>query len=77
MLTFCKTRLRGTPTNVNTGSANPDETEVPLGTGLIDYRGVLLTAREVGVDKYFIEDETAEPFATMPLSVQWLATVRY
>jgi sugar phosphate isomerase/epimerase len=76
-LLHLKDMKKGTPTNVNTGSANPDETEVPLGTGQIDYRGVLRTARDVGVEKYFIEDETAEPFATMPLSVQWLATVRY
>ena len=76
-LLHLKDMKKGTPTNVNTGSANPDETEVPLGTGQIDYRGVLRTAGEVGVEQYFIEDETAEPFATMPLSVQWLATVRY
>ena len=76
-LLHLKDMKHGTPTNVNTGSANPDETEVPLGTGQIDYRGVLRTAREVGVEQYFIEDETADPFATMPLSVQWLATVRY
>jgi len=76
-LLHLKDMKKGTPTNVNTGSANPEETEVPLGTGQIDYRGVLRTARDVGVEKYFIEDETAEPFATMPLSVQWLATVRY
>jgi len=76
-LLHLKDMKKGTPTNVNTGSANPDETEVPLGTGQIDYRGVLRAAREIGVDKYFIEDETAEPFATIPLSVQWLETVRY
>lgn len=76
-LLHLKDMKRGTATNVNTGSANPDETEVPLGTGQIDYRAVLRTAREIGVDKYFVEDETHEPFATMPLTVQWLETVRY
>ena len=76
-LLHLKDMKKGTATNVNTGSANPDETEVPLGTGQIDYRGVLRTAREIGVDKYYIEDETAEPFATMPLSVRWLEMVRY
>lgn len=76
-LLHLKDMRKGTPTNVNTGSANPDETEVPLGTGQIDYRAVLRTAREIGVDKYFVEDETREPFATMPLTVQWLETVRY
>src|SRR3954469_13830505 len=76
-LLHLKDMKQGTPTNVNTGSANPDETEVPLGTGQIDYRGVLRTAREIGVEKYFVEDETREPFATMPLTVRWLETVRY
>ena len=76
-LLHLKDMKKGTPTNVNTGSANPDETEVPLGTGQIDYRGVLRAAREIGVDKYFVEDETAEPFATLPLTVHWLETVRY
>lgn len=76
-LLHLKDMKKGTPTNVNTGSANPDETEVPLGTGQIDYRGVLRAAREIGVEKYYVEDETAEPFATMPLTVRWLETVRY
>jgi sugar phosphate isomerase/epimerase len=76
-LLHLKDMKRGTPTNVNTGSANPDETEVPIGTGQIDYRGVLRTAREIGVAKYYIEDETANPFATIPLSVRWLETVKY
>jgi sugar phosphate isomerase/epimerase len=76
-LLHLKDMKKGTPTNVNTGSANPDETEVPLGTGQIDYRGVLRTAREIGVEKYYVEDETAQPFATMPLTIRWLETVRY
>ena len=76
-LLHLKDMKKGTPTNVHTGSANPDETEVPLGTGQIDYRGVLRTAREIGVEKYYVEDETAEPFATMPLTIRWLENVRY
>ncbi len=76
-LLHLKDMKKGTPTNVNTGSANADETEVPLGTGQIDYRGVLRTAREIGVTKYYVEDETAEPFRTIPLTIQWLETVRY
>jgi sugar phosphate isomerase/epimerase len=76
-LLHLKDMKQGTATNVNTGSANPDETEVPLGTGQIDYRGVLRAAREIGVEKYFVEDETREPFATMPLTVRWLETLRY
>jgi hypothetical protein len=29
------------------------------------------------VEKYYVEDETAQPFATMPLTIRWLETVRY
>jgi sugar phosphate isomerase/epimerase len=76
-LLHLKDMKKGTPTNVNTGSANPDEAEVPVGTGQIDYRGVLRAAREIGVDRYYVEDETAEPFRTMPLTVHWLERVRY
>ena len=67
----------GVVRNVQTGSANPDSAEVPVGTGQIDYRAVLRTAREVGVERYYIEDETAEPFATVPRSTRWLESVRY
>lgn len=76
-LLHLKDMKKGTPTNVNTGSANPDSAEVPLGTGQIDYRAVLRTAQEIGVQKYFIEDETAQPFTTMPKSIAWLETVKY
>lgn len=76
-LLHLKGMRKGTPTNVNTGSADPDQAEVPVGSGQIDYRGVLRTAKEIGVDKYYIEDETSAPFTTMPLSIHWLETVRY
>jgi len=64
-------------TDVHTGSAPPDESETPLGSGKIDYRGVLRTAKQVGVTQYFIEDETRDPFATVPVSVKWIEHVRY
>lgn len=67
----------GVARNVQTGGANPDSSEVPVGAGQIDYRAVLRAAREVGVERYYIEDETAEPFATIPQSTRWLQAVRY
>jgi sugar phosphate isomerase/epimerase len=76
-LLHLKDMKKGTPTNVNNGAANADSTEVPVGTGQIDYRAVLRTAQEIGVEQYFLEDETSAPFTTMPQSVQWLETVRY
>lgn len=76
-LLHLKDMRKGTPTNVNTGAANADSAEVPIGSGQIDYRGVLRTAKEVGVQKYYIEDETSHPFTTMPQSIDWLESVRY
>jgi sugar phosphate isomerase/epimerase len=76
-LLHLKDMKQGTPTNVNTGSANPDSTEVPVGTGQIDYRGVLRAAQEIGAQEFYIEDETAAPFTTIPRSIAWLEQVSF
>lgn len=76
-LMHIKDMKKGVATGVHTGSANPDSSEVPTGTGQTDYRAVLRAAKEVGVEKYFLEDETARPFETVPLSIRWLETVKY
>jgi len=76
-LMHIKDMKKGVVTGVHTGSANPDSSEVPTGTGQTDYRAVLKAAKEVGVEKYYLEDETAKPFDTVPLSIRWLETVRY
>jgi sugar phosphate isomerase/epimerase len=76
-LMHIKDMKKGVATGVHTGSANPDSTEVPTGTGQTDYRAVLRAAKEVGVEKYYLEDETARPFDTVPVSIRWLETVRY
>lgn len=76
-LLHLKDMKQGTATNVHTGSADPDSAEVPLGTGQIDYKNVLKTAKEVGVEKFFIEDETKDPFTTVPQSIKWIEAVKY
>jgi sugar phosphate isomerase/epimerase len=76
-LMHLKDMRQGVATNVHTGGADPDASEVPVGAGQIDYRAVLRAAREVGVERYYVEDETADPFATVPRSVRWLESVRY
>jgi sugar phosphate isomerase/epimerase len=72
-----KDMKQGTATDDHSGSAPPDETEVPVGTGLIDYPGVLRAAQEIGLDRYYIEDETTDPFDNIAQSIQFLRTVRY
>jgi len=71
-LMHLKGMKKGVVRNVMTGSANADSAETPLGTGQIDYRAVIRTAKQVGVQKFYIEDETKDPFATVPQSIRWL-----
>ena len=77
VLLHLKDMRPGIVRNVQTGGANPDSAEVPVGSGQIDYRGVLRAAKAVGVQGYYIEDETAAPFTTIPQSTRWLQNVRY
>jgi sugar phosphate isomerase/epimerase len=72
-----KDMRHGTATNDHSGAAPPDETEVPVGSGQIDYRAVLRAAKETGLARYYVEDETSNPFATVPRSTRWLETVRF
>ncbi|MBV9878871.1 MAG: TIM barrel protein [Gemmatirosa sp.] len=76
-LMHLKDMRKGTATDVQTGSANADSSEVPVGRGQIDYRAVLRAAREVGVARYYLEDETSAPFTTMPQSTRWLEGVKF
>jgi sugar phosphate isomerase/epimerase len=71
-----KDMAKGTPTNDFSGGA-PASAEVPVGTGMIDYPAVLRTAQEIGVQKFYIEDETTDPLNNIPKSVAWMQTVKY
>lgn len=75
-LMHIKDMKEGTPTDDHSGGAPPD-TEVPVGTGMIDYAGVLAAAKEVGVERYYIEDETADPWGNIPISTAYLETVAF
>ncbi len=76
-LMHLKDMKQGWVRGAHTGSANPDSSEVPVGTGQIDFRAVLRAAKEVGVERFYVEDETAQPFATIPVSTRWLEAMRY
>jgi len=75
-LMHLKDMKKGVATNVLTGAADPNATEVPVGTGQIDYKAVLKTAKAVGVKKFYLEDETAAPFETVPQSIRWLQSIK-
>lgn len=75
-LMHLKDMQHGTPTGVLAGSA-PDSTNVPLGTGMIDYAALLRAAQEIGnVDYYFIEDEHEAAMEQVPVSLAYLRELR-
>lgn len=59
-----------------TGHA-PDETNVVLGTGQIDWPAVLAAAKKAGVKYYFIEDEAESAAEQIPQSLRYLEKVRF
>jgi sugar phosphate isomerase/epimerase len=50
----------------------PPEADVPLGTGQVDMASVLRAAINAGTALYYVEDESADPLAHIPLSVAYL-----
>jgi sugar phosphate isomerase/epimerase len=62
---------KGAVTGLSTGSAAPID-NVPVGAGQVDWPAVLRKAAEVGVDYYFIEDETPAPLQNIPASLKYL-----
>jgi sugar phosphate isomerase/epimerase len=69
-----KDMAKGTATGDRTGAA-PDNTNVPLGTGMIDYRFVLRAARESGTKLYYIEDEHENVLQQVPQTLQYLGSL--
>lgn len=66
----------GTPTGDFSGQSEP-ETKVPVGTGQIDWAEVFRAAEEVGVARYYIEDESPDPMGNIPQSVDYLEQLSY
>jgi sugar phosphate isomerase/epimerase len=66
----------GTPINLLTGGTDV-RNDVPLGTGLIDYRRALAAAKKAGVKWYFIEDESPSVEQQIPISLKYLEEVKF
>ncbi|HUF08846.1 MAG TPA: sugar phosphate isomerase/epimerase [Rhodothermales bacterium] len=75
-LMHIKDMKEGTPTGDYSGHA-PAEAQVPVGSGQIDYAAVLAAAEEVGVRRYYVEDESPDPRGNIPTSVTWLESAKY
>lgn len=65
----------GTEKNLS-GGANV-ENNVVLGTGELDMKGILTTAKDIGIKHYFIEDESSAVFSQVPKSVEYIKSLRY
>jgi sugar phosphate isomerase/epimerase len=66
---------KGAATGFYTGHA-PLTDDVPLGTGMVDWPSVLATAAKVGVQHYFIEDESPTSVEAIPQSLKYLETLK-
>jgi sugar phosphate isomerase/epimerase len=74
-LMHLKDMRKGTPTGLLTGSSDV-KNDVALGTGIIDLPAILLEARKVGVQWYFIEDESPTSEEQIPQSLVYLRDLR-
>ena len=75
-LLHVKDLRKGGEVGVGTRSA-PAEDHVAVGTGQLDWSSILRVAKTIGVEYYFIEDETAAPLQNIPVSVRFLQTFQY
>ena len=71
-----KDMKQGTPTGLLTGHSDVSN-NVPIGTGIIDWPGVLNASRKAGVKWYFIEDESPSVVEQVPLSLRYLERVKF
>jgi sugar phosphate isomerase/epimerase len=67
------THLKDMARGVAPGSeaTHREESNVVLGTGQIDVKGILAAGPEAGVEVHFIEDESADPAGQIPKSVAY------
>jgi sugar phosphate isomerase/epimerase len=74
-LTHLKGMREGTPTGLFTGQSDVNN-DVPVGTGMIDYRRFLQAASRAGVKYHIIEDESPRVEKQLPVSLRYLAELK-
>lgn len=70
-----KDMRKGALTGFSTGSAPPTDS-VAVGSGQIDWPAVLRAAQKIGVQYYFLEDETPSPLQCIPESLKYLRALK-
>jgi sugar phosphate isomerase/epimerase len=69
-----KDMRKGAPTGLYEGHA-PASDNVIVGQGMMDWPAIVAEGRKVGVEYWFIEDETSDPVANIPPSIQYMETL--
>jgi sugar phosphate isomerase/epimerase len=62
---------KGAPTGLYTGRA-PATDDVAVGSGQVDWPSVFKEAKSIGVEWYFIEDESVAPLQNIPQSIAYI-----
>ncbi len=70
-----KDMLKGLATGVHTGGTPPTG-KVTVGLGQIDWPPILRAAQKIGVQHYFLEDETPTPLQCIPDSFKYLRALK-
>jgi len=60
----------------NLSGGTPQENDVVLGSGQIDLPAVLKAARKVGIEHYYIEDESNNVMEQVPQSIAYLKSIQ-
>jgi sugar phosphate isomerase/epimerase len=76
VLMHVKDMRKGTPTGLLTGHTDVNN-DVALGTGTMDWPSILKAAKKAGVKYYFIEDESDASEKQIPVSLNYLANVKF
>jgi sugar phosphate isomerase/epimerase len=73
-LTHLKDMRKGTVYTPPVASL-PDDTNVPLGTGSLDFPAILRASEKAGVEYHFLEDEHPQSIAQLPQSLAYLRKI--
>jgi sugar phosphate isomerase/epimerase len=65
---------KGAATGIYTGHA-PATDDVSVGSGQVDWPAVLKEGQAIGIQWYFIEDESDTPYINIPQSVAYLKSL--
>ncbi len=73
-LMHLKDLKKGTPKDLT--GLTPEENDVPLGTGELNIPEILKAAKAVGIEHYFIEDESNHVMEQVPQSIKYLRSLK-